>query len=118
MDASRATSYRGMLPGRRRARSVPARDHRPAIGAADLRDDPGIHLTLLVVRRRRDAELVEQAALDGVVVLEEGMVRDSFAIRLDGLQHRAAHVPEAARQDLAHALADLGQRVERTIGEG
>src|SRR5436190_21056397 len=113
MAASRATSYRGMLPGRRRRRSVPARDHRPAIGAADLRNDPGIHLTLLVVRGRRDPELVEQAALDGVVVLEERMVRDSFAIRLDGLQHRAAHVAQAARQNLAYTLANLGQRVER-----
>src|SRR5207248_9648212 len=98
--------------------SVPARDDRPAIRAApDLADDPRIDLTLLVIGRRGDPELVEQTALDRVVVLQQRVIRDVLAIGLDRLEHRAAHVAEAARQRLADPLTDHGQRVERTMGD-
>src|SRR5215813_1194200 len=120
MDASRATSYGDVATVASRVRrfSVPAGDDGPAVGAAaDLADDPRIHLALLVVRRRRDPELVEQAALDGVVVLEESVVGDVLAIRLDRFEDRAAHVTQAPRQGLAYALSDLGQRVKRTVGQ-
>src|SRR5919204_2712778 len=135
MDASRATSYRDprpttggvsrrtsrgsrpAVPGRTYKRirgSVPARDDRPAIRAApDLADDPRIDLSLLVVGRGRDPELVEQAALDRIVVLQQRMIRNVLAIGFDGLQHGAANIAEAAWQCLAHALADLNQRVQR-----
>src|SRR5215470_15520435 len=98
MDASRATSYRDVATDALRVRrvSLPAGDDGPAVGAAaDLADDPRIYLALLVVRRRRDPELVEQAALGGVVVLEERVVGDVVAIRLDRFKDRAAHVTEA-----------------------
>src|SRR5215470_19311459 len=120
MDASRATSCRDVATDALRVRrfSFPAGDDGPAVGAAaDLADDPRIDLALLVVRRRRDPELVEQAALGGVVVLEERVVRNELAIRFDRLQHGAAHVTEAPRQGLADTLSDLGKRVKRTIGE-
>src|SRR5215470_1857389 len=119
MDASRATSYRDAASDASRGRaSVPARDDGPAVGAAaDLADDPRIHLTLLIVGRRRDPELVEEAGLCRVVVLEQRVVRNRLAIRLDRLEHRAAHIPESARQRFADALTDLGQRVERPIGQ-
>src|SRR5262249_38708726 len=98
--------------------SVPTRDDGPPVcAAADLADDPRIDLALLIVGRRRDPELVEEPALGGVVVLEQRVVRNELPVRLDRLQHRAAHVPEAARQRFADALADLGERVERSIRE-
>src|SRR5215470_1276100 len=119
MSASRATSYRDVASDAvRPPASVPARDDRPAVGAAtDLADDPRIHLPLLIIGRRRDPELVEEAALGGVVVLEQRVVRNELAIRLDRLQDRAAHVAEAARQRFADVLADLGERVERPVRE-
>ena len=54
---------------------------------------------------------------DGIVVLHQRLVGDRGGVRLDGLQGRAPHVPQLARQRRAHVLPDLRERVQRAVAE-
>src|SRR5262249_26190511 len=96
--------------------SLPARDHDAVFALPDLGDNPGIHLTLLDVPRAHHPELREKPGAPGVVVLEQSLVGNVLAIRLDGLADGDAPVADPSGQGVGDELADLTHRVQRTIG--
>jgi hypothetical protein len=74
--------------------NVPLGNHSPELSADNLPDDPRVHLPLAIVAWRRDEKLREQPGLDGIVILDEGAVRNGGAVVLDGLEDGPSYQPD------------------------
>src|SRR5687767_9020106 len=99
-------------------RWLPLGDDREPLHAVDLAEDPRVYLALFVVGRRRDPELGEQSAPQGIVVLQQRLFGDQLSVVLDRLEYRATDEAEAIGQGLADSSADFGQRVEGSVADG
>src|SRR5260370_28767644 len=91
---------------------VPQCDEGTEIGAYHLGQHTGVDLPLPVIRRRDDPELREQSTLRGVVILQEGLIRNQPTVLLDGIDHRRADIANLGWQRLCDPLPDKAHSVE------
>src|SRR5260370_25286298 len=95
---------------------VPPCDEGTEIGAYHLGQHPGVDLPLPVIRRRDDPELREQSTLRGIVILQEGLIRNQPTVLLDGIDHRRADIANLGWQRLCDPLPDKAHSVEWPVG--